>query len=236
MTATPTPRTLGLLLSLGLCLPATAAAQAQPGDEGWHRPPQLAVELGGSWSRMVHPSTYVPTSRDLVRTVDARNGAMRLSGGLHFNILRGSDRNDLWWTNGVDWYLSGGDIEVLAFRPGLEKRFSLSRRLTLGVSAFGSAAEVAVPTGRMTTQQPDPGGAPQFEPNYYEAKAKKWVFGGGAAGALHLHFGRFLYTRVQAGYTQYVKKAEGFQVSSDLEGFSVSLSGPWAGALVGVNL
>jgi hypothetical protein len=235
MKTIPTARALGLLLSLGL--PLSSAAQDAPQDESaWGRLPQVAVEVGGSWSRIQHPGTYVPTSRDLVRWVDGRVGAARLSGGLHFNILRGSQRDDLWWTNGVDWYLTG-DVEVLAFRPGLEKRFKLGKRLTLGVSAFGGAAEVSVPTGRITQDIPnDPNGAPQYQPRYYEAKSKKWIFGAGAAGSLQANFGRFVYTRVQAGYTQYFKRAEDFAVSSDLQGFSVSLSGPWAGAAVGVNL
>lgn len=236
MKTTPALPALGLLLTLGL--PVSAAAQDAPQEESaWGRLPQVAIEVGGSWSRIQHPGTYVPTSRDLVRWVDGRIGAARLSGGLHFNVLRSSQRDDLWWTNGVDWYLTGGDVEVLSFRPGLEKRFKLSQRLTLGLSAFGGAAEVSVPTGRIMQNIPnDPNGAPQFEPQFSEAKSKKWIFGAGAAGALQANFGRFLYTRVQAGYTQYFNRAEGFGVSSDLEGFSVSLSGPWAGAAVGVNL
>jgi hypothetical protein len=231
---TPTLRALGLLVSLGLPLSA-AASDAPREDEGWSRIPQLAIEVGGSWSQMRHPTTYVPARFNEVRQVHAREGAARLSGGLHFNLLRGSGRSDFWWTNGVDWYLAGGDVEVLAFRPGLEKRFSLSRKLTLGVSAFGGIAEVAVPTGRLL-QNLDPTGAPIFQEGFSEAKAARWIFGAGAAGALQANFGRFVYTRVQVGYTHFFQKAEGFEASPGQESFSVSLSGPMAGASIGVNL
>jgi hypothetical protein len=228
-------RSVGLLVSLGL--PSSALAQeAPPLEEAPLRPPQLAVEVGGFMSRMQHPTTFVPTSRDLVRTVEARNSAPRLTGGIHFNLLRGSGRSDLWWVNGVDWYFAN-DVEVLAFRPGLEKRFSLARRLTLGVGAFGGAAEVSVPTGQISQNGPgDPTSGPNLGDRFFEARAKKWIFGAGGMASLHYSFGRIVYTRVQAGYTQYFKKAEDFQVNSDLAGFSVSLSGPFAGALVGVSL
>lgn len=231
---TPALRALGLLVSLGLPLSAAASDEAGA-PEGWSRVPQLAIELGGSWSQMRHPTTYVPSRFNEFRQVHAREGAARLSGGLHFNLLRGSGRSDLWWTNGLDWYLAGGDVDVLAFRPGLEKRFSLSRRLTLGVSAFAGIAEVTVPTGRVL-QNVDPTGAPIAQQGFSEAKAGRWIFGAGAAGALQAHFGRFVYTRLQVGYMQYFQKAEGFEASPGNEDFSVSLSGPMAGATIGVNL
>lgn len=235
MRLTPALCSLGLLASLGL--PSSALAEDVPSpEEAPRRPPQLAVEVGGFMSRMEHPTTFVPTARDLVRTVPSRASAVRLTGGVHFNLVRGSDRSDLWWVNGVDWYFAD-DVEVLAFRPGLEKRLSLTRRLTLGLGAFGGAAEVSVPTGQISQNLPgDPTTGPMLGPDFYEARAKKWIFGAGGMASLHYTFGRVVYTRLQAGYTQYFQRAEGFQVNSDLEGFSVSLSGPFAGALLGVSL
>jgi hypothetical protein len=53
--------------------------------------------------------------------------------------------------------------------------------------------------------------------------------------SIHYSFGRWVYTRVQAGYTQYFNKADGF-ASSATDTFSVSLSGPFAGVLLGLSL
>jgi hypothetical protein len=234
MRVAPALCSAGLLVSLGL--PTAALAEEAPQQESSERPPQLAVELGGAFSRMEHPTGLVPSSRAQVRTVEARNNAARLSGGLHFNILRGSDRNDWWWINGVDWYLAD-DVQVLAFRPGLEKRFSLSRRLTLGVGAYGSGADVSLPTGRIAQNNPyDPNTGPMLGDDYYEARTRRWVFGAGGVASLHYSFGRWVYMRVQGGYTQYFKKAEGFEGTSTLNAFSVSLSGPYGGALLGLSL
>ncbi|WP_164019619.1 hypothetical protein [Pyxidicoccus trucidator] len=235
MRIAPTLCSLGLLVSLGLPL-AASAADAPPEEEAPRRPPQFAVELGGFITRMEHPTALVPTTRALVRTVEPRNTAVRLSGGLHFNILRGSNRNDLWWINGVDWYFAD-DVQVLAFRPGLEKRFPLTRELTLGVAAFGSGAEVSLPTGRISQNQPDdPNNGPMLGDNYYEARTQRWIFGAGGLASFHYSFGRWVYMRVQGGYTQYFKKAEGFEGNSTLNQFSVSLSGPFAGAMLGLSL
>ncbi|MBZ4421487.1 hypothetical protein [Myxococcus sp. RHSTA-1-4] len=232
MRLVPALRALGLLVSLGL--PWSALALEAPlEDEAPRRLPQLAVEVGGFMSRMQHPSTLIPTSRQQTRTVESRNNAVRLTGGIHFNILRGSGRDDVWWINGIDWYFANA-VDVLAFRPGLEKRLSLSRRLTLGVAAFGGAAEVSVPTGQINQNQPtDPGGGLSPGDNFYEGRARKWIFGAGGMASLQYSFGRIVYTRVQAGYTQYFQKADDFRVGS--EGFSVSLSGPFAGALLGAS-
>ncbi|WP_171818250.1 hypothetical protein [Pyxidicoccus fallax] len=227
MRLTAVMRSLGLLVSLGLS--SSALAQEVPGDEAPRRSPQLAVEVGGSLARMNHPSTFVPTTRNMTREVESRASAVRLTGGLHFNLRRGAGRNDLWWVNGVDWYL-GDDVDVLAFRPGLEKRFVLARRLTLGVAAYGSAAEVSVPTGQINQ---DPGGGPTMGDSFYEGRARKWIFGAGGMASLQFAITRVLYTRLQGGYTQFFKKAEDFNVGT--EGFAVSLSGPFAAALVGVS-
>ncbi|MFP2911594.1 hypothetical protein ACLESD_42525 [Pyxidicoccus sp. 3LFB2] len=234
MRITPALCSVGLLLSLGL--PRAASADVPPPEEPARRPPQLAVEVGGFITRLEHPTALVPTSRAMVRTVEPRNSAARLSGGLHFNLVRGSDRNDLWWINGVDWYLAD-DVQVLAFRPGLEKRFSLSRRLTLGVGAYGSAAEVSLPTGRISQNMPgDPTTGPTLGDNFYEARTRRWVFGAGGLASLQYSFGRWVYVRAQGGYSHYFKKAEGFEGNSTLNQFSVSLSGPFAGALLGLSL
>jgi len=235
MQIAPTLCSVGLMVSLGLPL-AASAEDTPPQEEASSRPPQLAVELGGFITRMEHPTALVPTSRALVRTVESRDSAVRLSGGLHFNILRGSDRNDLWWINGVDWYFAN-DVQVLAFRPGLEKCFRLSRRLLLGVGAYGSAAEVSLPTGRISQNLPnDPNTGPMLGDDFFEARTQRWIFGAGGVASLHYSFGRWVYMRVQGGYTQYFKKAEGFEGNSTLNQFSVSLSGPFAGALLGLSL
>ncbi len=234
---------VGLLVSLGLPTAASAAdtppgeaADTPPGETAPPRPPQLAVEVGGFFTRLEHPTALVPTSRAQLRTVEARHNAMRLSGGLHFNLLRGEGRNDVWWINGVDWYFAD-DVQVLAFRPGLEKRFALARRLTLGVGAYGSGAEVSLPTGRITQNLPsDPNNGPMLGDDFFEARTQRWIFGAGGVASLHYAFGRWVYMRVQGGYTQYFKKAEGFEGNSTVNAFSVSLSGPYAGAVLGFSL
>ncbi|MFP2927052.1 hypothetical protein ACLESO_17990 [Pyxidicoccus sp. 3LG] len=232
MKLTPALCSLGLLVSLGLPSSASATEPLPPEDA---RPPQLAVEVGGSLSRMQHGVTQVPTLRAQFKTVESRDSAARLSGGLHFNLLRGSNRDDLWWTNGVDWYFAN-DVQVLSFRPGLEKRFSLSQRLTLGVAAFGAASEVSLPTGQISMNGPDdPNNGLQLGSDYYEGRDRQWVFGAGGVASLHVNLGRVLYTRLQAGYTQYFQKADAFLVANS-DSFSISLSGPFAGAFLGVSL
>ncbi|MCP3144496.1 hypothetical protein [Pyxidicoccus xibeiensis] len=233
MRLTPALCSVGLLVSLGLSSPALA--EGLPGEQTERRPPQLSVEVGGSVTRMNHASTQIPSFRQEFKPVESRASAPRLSGGLHFNILRGSNRDDLWWTNGVDWYFAN-DVQVLSFRPGLEKRFPLSQRLTLGVAAFGAASEVSLPTGVISQNLPDdPNNGPQLGTDYFQARDKRWIFGAGGVASLQVGFGRFVYTRLQAGYTQYFRQAKGFVVTTS-DSFSISLSGPFAGALVGVSL
>jgi hypothetical protein len=237
MRITPALCSLGLLVSLGV--PASALAEdvppPPPMEEPQGRPPQLAVEVGGSFTRMEHPAALIPKTAALTKPLDARHNAVRLSGGLHFNLVRGSNREDLWWINGVDWYFAD-DVQVLSFRPGLEKRFALGKRLTLGVGAFGGAAEVSLPTGLIQRNNPgDPTTGPTLGSGFSENRDRKWVFGAGGMASLHYSFGRWVYTRVQAGYTQYFNKADDF-ASSSTDAFSVSLSGPFAGALLGLSL
>lgn len=237
MRIAPALCSLGLLVSLGV--PGSARAEdvpALPMEEPQGRPPQLAVEVGGSFTRLLHPSALIPMTTVLTKPLEARHSAVRLTGGIHFNILRGSNRDDLWWVNGVDWYLAD-DVQVLSFRPGLEKRFPLAKRLTLGVGAFGGAAEVSLPTGQIQQNQPgDPTTGPTLGRNFSENRARKWVFGAGGVASLHYSFGRWVYARGQAGYTQYFKKAEDFGLSAPGDSFSVSLSGPFAGLLLGLSL
>ncbi|QDE83087.1 hypothetical protein BHS07_16805 [Myxococcus xanthus] len=236
MSATRAVSTFGLLVSACLCSPALGAAPS-PEQEATLPPPQLAVEVGGTLSPMRHPATEVPTLRSRVKTVNARSGAARLSGGLHFNLVRGSERSDWWWTNGIDWYLAGGDVQVLALRPGLEKRFSLTRNVTLGVSAFGSAAEVSLPTGQIGQVQPgEPGYTPIGGNNFYEGRIRKWAFGAGGLAALQVKLSRYVHARVHGGYTHYFEQADGLQPTPDAAAFTVSLDGPFAGALLGLNL
>ncbi|WP_050989218.1 hypothetical protein [Corallococcus macrosporus] len=236
MSVTRAMRPLGLLVSA--CLPAPALGAEPPLEqEAPPPPPQLAVEVGGTLSPMRHPATEVPTMRSRVKTVSARNGAARLSGGIHFNLLRDFDRSDWWWTNGIDWYLAGGDVQVLALRPGLEKRFSLTRNVTLGVSAFGSAAEVSLPTGQIGQAQPgDPGYSPIGGSNFYEGRMRKWGFGAGGLAAVQVRLGRYVHARVHGGYTHYFAKPDGLQPTPEAEPFTVSLDGPFAGALLGLDL
>ncbi|NVJ13044.1 hypothetical protein [Myxococcus sp. AM010] len=223
MSVTRAVCTVGMLVSA--CLSAQAVGAAPPPEqEATLPPPQLAVEVGGTLSPMRHPATEVPTLRSRVKTVSARKGAARLSGGLHFNLVRGSERSDWWWTNGIDWYLAGGDVQVLALRPGLEKRFSLTRIVTLGVSAFGNAAEVSLPTGRIGDN------------NFYEGRMRKWSFGAGGLAAIQLKLGRYVHARMHGGYTHYFEKAGGLRPTPEAAPFTVSLDGPFAGALLGLDL
>ena len=227
---------LGLMVSLGL--PASALAEDAPpppqSDGNYARPPQLAVEVGGSLTRMEHPAAFIARTAVLTKPLDARHNAVRLSGGLHFNLVRGSNRDDWWWINGVDWYFAD-DVQVLSFRPGLEKRFSLGKQLTLGVGAYGGAAEVSLPTGHIQFNQPEPNGPVQGS-GFSENRARQWVFGAGGVTSLQYSFGRWVYSRVRVGYTQYFQKAEGFGDGATSDNFSVSLSGPFAGALLGLSL
>ncbi|AKQ66620.1 putative lipoprotein [Myxococcus hansupus] len=225
--------TVSVLVSSTL---SSVALAAEPPEEAGP-PPQLSVEVGGTLATMRHPATEVPTIRSQVRTVNARRSAARLSGGLHFNLVRGSDRSDWWWTNGIDWYLAGGDVQVLALRPGLEKRFTLTRSLTLGVSAFGSAAEASLPTGRVNALRPgDPGYRPVGGNNLYEGRMRKWAFGAGGLVALQLQLSRLVHARVHGGYTHYFREADGLRSTAEAEPFTVRLNGPFAGALVGLML
>lgn len=236
MRIAPALCSLGLLVSLGVPAAALAEDAAAPADAdgNYARPPQLAVEVGGSFTRLEHPAAFVARTAVLTKPLDARHNAVRLSGGLHFNLVRGADRDDLWWMNGVDWYFAD-DVQVLSFRPGLEKRFSLAKRLTLGVGAYGGAAEVSLPTGHIQMNQPEPNG-PTLGSDFSQNRARKWLFGAGGVASLHYSFGRWVYSRVQVGYTQYFNKAEDFGDGATSDGFSISLSGPFAGVLLGLSL
>ncbi|WP_426746148.1 hypothetical protein VZQ01_38820 [Myxococcus faecalis] len=231
---------LGLLMAWGPVSPAFADTPPPPPEpEQERRIPQVAVDVGGGWGRMQHPTTDIPGLRNEVRTVGARANAVRLAGGIHFNMVRGSGRTDWWWTNGVDWYLLGDDVQVLALRPGLEKRLSITDSLSLGVSLFGAASEVSLATGRISANIPGTGGGdPVIDGRYFQARSRKWIFGGGAGAALQYQLNRWFHTRMQVGYTQFVSQAKNFQVSpvKGPDSFSVSLSGPWAAAYVGVGL
>ncbi|WP_426751881.1 hypothetical protein [Myxococcus sp. Y35] len=228
--------TVSVLVSSSLS-PAALATEASEESRAPGLPPQLAVEVGGTLAPMRHPATQVPTLRSRVRTVDARRGAARLSGGIHFNLVRNFDRSDWWWTNGIDWYLAGGDVQVLALRPGLEKRFMLTRSLTLGLSMFGSAAEVSLPTGRINALQPgDPGYRPLDGINFYEGRMRKWALGAGGLVALQLQLARHVHGRIHGGYTHYFREAAGLRPTPDTEPFAVELQGPFAGALLGLDL
>ncbi|NTX13614.1 hypothetical protein HUA76_22660 [Myxococcus sp. CA056] len=233
-------RTLfGLLFALGPAFTA-GASSSPPGtaSDMAQRPPQLSVEFGGSWARVQHPTAYMLDWRDRTSTLGARASAMRLAGGLHFNMVRSSDRSDWWWTNGVEWYLTGGDLQVLSVRPGFEKRFALTGKLLLGLSLFGAASEVSLASGRMFATEPDGTAAPEPDSGAFQRRVRKWTFGGGGSAALQYQLNRWVHTRVNVGYTQYVKQARNFGMVADSEPdtFSVSLSGPWAAAYVGVSL
>lgn len=230
---------IGLCLTLGPAFMAGASVPPETESGMAQRPPQLSVEFGGSLGRIQHPTAYMLDWRDQTSTLGARASATRLAGGLHFNMVRGSDRSDWWWTNGVEWYLTGDDLEVLAIRPGFEKRFSLTGKLLLGLNLFGAASEVSLSSGRMSATRPDDG-ATNPDPNsaFFQRRIRKWTFGGGGSAALQYQFSRWVHTRVNVGYTQYVKQAKSFGLVADSEPdtFAVSLSGPWAAAYVGVDL
>lgn len=230
---------IGMLLTLGPAFAAGASAPPEPESGMAQRPPQVSVEFGGSWGRMQHPTAYMLDWRNQTSMLGARASSTRLSGGLHFNMVRSSGRSDWWWTNGVDWYLTGDELQVLSVRPGFEKRFTLTGKVLLGLNLYGAASEVSLASGRMFATVP-PDGTPNPDPDsaFFQRRVRKWTFGGGGSAALHYQLSRWVHTRVNVGYTQYVKQAKSFGMVADTapDTFSVSLSGPWAAAYVGVDL
>lgn len=65
---------------------------------------------------------------------------------------------------------------------------------------------------------------------------RKWAFGAGGLAALQLQVSRYVHARLHGGYTHYFAKAGGIQPTPDAAPFTVSLDGPFAGALLGVDL
>ncbi|MCP3169735.1 hypothetical protein [Myxococcus qinghaiensis] len=230
---------IGMLLTLGPAFAAGASAPPEAESGMAQRPPQVSVEFGGSLGRMRHPTAYMLDWRNETSMLGARASSTRLSGGLHFNMVRSSGRSDWWWTNGVDWYLTGDELQVLSVRPGFEKRFTLTGKLLLGLNLYGAASEVSLASGRMfATVPPDGTANPDPDSAFFQRRVRKWTFGGGGSAALHYQLSRWVHTRVNVGYTQYVKQAKSFGMVADTapDTFSVSLSGPWAAAYVGVDL
>ncbi|HYH98902.1 hypothetical protein [Hyalangium sp.] len=226
-----------LLLGL-LALPAKARAEEPPPPKD-SSPLKVDLDLGGSRGALEHPATTLPPNPiGLQRTASDRASATRLSLGARLALSQFFNVRSLWQTNVLDWYLTG-DLRIFSLRVGVEKELALSRRVALGLGVHGAAAEASFGTGETVFNAPsipDTGPAPD---SVQELRASQWLFGLGGNVSLLFLTGSPLYVRLQAGFTQYLSKANHFETRGrdyTPEGFSVSLSGPSAGLSVGVRL
>jgi hypothetical protein len=206
----------------------------------------LSLELGGAWGAMKNPAAELfPTPGGRPRATRARAMAPSGSLGLHFDLSRSFGLRDFWETNTLDWYFAD-NLHTVALRLGVEKRFHLYRRLSLGLGAFGAAGDVSVGTGRLatttttTTTTDENTGETQTETEKKTSElwAHAWVFGAGGQAFLHYTLSPAVYLRLQAGYTHYLDPAKRFTSRGrvyERPGFSVSLSGPSVGLLLGFN-
>lgn len=231
-----------LALPLLLCvlvLPVAVRAEEPP-------PPKapsalrVALDLGGTLGALKHPATLLPpTAFGIERSAPDRDSAPRVTFGVRLALSQFFDVGSLWESNVLDWYLAG-DLRVLSIRVGVEKELGLSRWFALGLGVHGAAGEVSIGTGETTLNAPPaPGGGPGRDPIVEELRAGQWLFGLGGSASLLILTASPVYVRLQAGYTQYLSKADHFEARGKdytPEGFSVSLSGPSASFSMGVRL
>ncbi len=227
---------LPLLLGL-LALPATVRAEEPPPQKD-PSALRVALDLGGTWGALKHPATTLPpTAFGLERSASDRDSAARISLGVRLALSQFFNVENFWESNVLDWYFAG-DLRVLSIRVGVEKELGLSRWFALGLGVHGAAGEVSIGTGQTTFNAPPPGSGPGPD-TIEELRAGEWLFGLGGSASLLILTASPVYVRLQAGYTQYLSKADHFETQGrdyTPEGFSVSLSGPSASVSVGVRL
>jgi hypothetical protein len=227
-----------LLLLGALLLPAMARAEDAP-------PPmdtsssKVALDLGGTLGALRHPATELPpTTLGLRRTTSDRDSATRVTFGTRLALSQFFNVDSVWESNVLDWYLAG-NLRIFSVRVGVEKELALSRRFALGLGLHGAAAEASFGTGETFTNSPEfPNEGPGPD-TVGELRANQWLFGMGATASLLVLTRGPLFLRLQSGYTWYPSKAQHFTARHKdytPEGFSVTLSGPFAGASVGVRL
>jgi hypothetical protein len=236
-------RALGLLVVWAVLRGGSAAASVAQELEAPSAPEQswLALEAGGAAATMRHRAVALASyGGDTLREVPDRTMTPRLSLGVHFGLGRLLGVRGLWETNTVDWYFARG-VRAFALRAGAEQHLALGRNVSLGLGAFGAAADVSLNTLELTgmpSRRPASEGAAPFPERVSEQRAHQWLFGTGATLALHLHLEGSVYVRAQAGYVHYLQEASRFRAEDTVHtwpGFSVSLSGPSAGLLMGAG-
>ncbi len=237
-------RVLGLLVVVLTLRWGSAAASVAQEPEPPHAPEQswVALEAGGAGATLRHQAAALAQfDGDTLRAVSARSMAPRLSLGVHFGLGRLLGVRGLWETNTLDWYFSRG-VRAVGFRVGAEKHLALSRDLSLGLGAFGAAADVSLNTMQLTGFEPrssaSANGPRSFTEGVSEERAHQWLLGTGGTLALHLHVDGSVYVRAQVGYAHYFQEASQFRTGDAVHtwpGFSVSLSGPSAGLLMGAG-
>jgi hypothetical protein len=232
-------RLLALPLLLGLlALPAAVRAEEPPLPK---TPSALkvALDLGGTLGALKHPAAILPpTAFSSERTASDRDSAPRVTFGVRLALSQFFDVGSLWESNVLDWYLAG-DLRVLSIRVGVEKEIGLSRWFALGLGVHGAAGEVSIGTGETVFNAPPTPGSGPGPDTIEELRAGKWLFGLGGSASLLILTASPVYVRLQAGYTQYLGKADHFETRGKdytPEGFAVSLSGPSASVSVGVRL
>ncbi|MDY7230267.1 hypothetical protein [Hyalangium rubrum] len=223
------------LLPLCLLLSGVAWAEEPPEEPAT---PKVALDFGATLSGLRHPAATLPPSPGgFPRSVPDRDAAARLTFGVQLALSQFfPSLDDLWQTNLLDWYLSGG-LQIFSLRIGGEQQLALSRWLALGLGVHGAVAEVSIGTGEFAGGVPPTSGDPT---DIDELRASQWLFGAGGTVSLLLLTRNVFFARLQAGYTVYLPvKARNLEApSKDFTppGFSVSLGGPSIGAFVGIRL